>query len=370
METLNYSLRWLPLTAQGLVTTFSIMIPELDERSREIFKNIVDAYVATGEPIGSRTLSKRLSSSLSPATVRNVMSDLEDAGLLFSPHASAGRLPTDAGLKLFVNGLLQTGNLTKEDRQSIEGQCQTEGTSIEGLLKEATSVLSGLSNCAGLVMAPKTDVPLKHIEMISLSPGRALVVLVTENGIVENRIIDIPADLPPSALVEASNFLSARMVGRTLSEAHAQIIAELDQHRAQLDSLTSSVVKSGLASWAGGDEGGTLIVSGQANLLEDVRAAMDLEQIRSLFEALETKDTMLKLLSLTDVAEGVQVFIGSDNQLFGMSGCSMIFGSFRDSREQVVGAIGVVGPTRMNYARIVPMVDYTAKLVGRLVGNR
>ncbi|MBH89616.1 MAG: heat-inducible transcriptional repressor HrcA [Magnetovibrio sp.] len=345
------------------------MIPELNARSREIFKNIVDAYVATGEPIGSRTLSKRLKSSLSPATVRNVMSDLEDAGLLFSPHASAGRLPTEAGLKLFVNGLLQTGCLTKEDRQSIEGQCQAEGTSFEGLLKEATSVLSGLSNCACLVMAPKTDVPLKHIELISLNPNRALVVLVTENGIVENRIIDIPADLPPSALVEASNFLSARMVGKTLSEAHDQIITELDQHRAQLDYLTRSVIKSGLASWADGDEGGTLIVSGQANLIDDVRAAIDLEQIRSLFEALETKDTMLKLLTLTDVAEGVQVFIGSDNKLFGMSGCSMIFGSFHNSREQLIGAIGVIGPKRMNYSRIVPMVDYTAKLVGRLVSS-
>lgn len=345
------------------------MIPELDERSRVIFKQIVDAYVATGDPIGSRTLSKRLHSSLSPATVRNVMADLEDAGLLFSPHASAGRLPTDAGIRLFVNGLLQVGNLSREERESIEAQCQAEGASVEGLLKEATSVLSGLSHCTGLVTAPKTDVPLKHIEIVSLSPGRALVVLVTENGIVENRIIETVHDLPPSALVAASNYLSARLVGRTVGEAHTQIMAELDQHRANLDDLTSRVVASGLASWAGGDEGGTLIVSGQANLLEDVHAAADLEQIRTLFEALETKETMLKLLALTEGAQGVQIFIGSDNQLFGMSGCSMIVGSYRDGRDQVVGAIGVVGPTRMNYARIIPMVDYTAKLVGRLVGN-
>jgi heat-inducible transcriptional repressor len=346
------------------------MISELDERSRLIFKQIVDAYVTTGEPIGSRTLSQRLNSSLSPATVRNVMADLEDAGLLFSPHASAGRMPTDAGIRLFVNGLLQVGNLSQEERESIEGQCHVEGTSVEGLLKEVTTVLSGLSHCAGLVTAPKTDVPLKHIEIVSLSPGRGLVVLVTENGIVENRIIELAYDLPPSALIEASNFLSARMVGRTIVEATGQIMAELDQHRANLDTLTQSVVASGLASWAGGDVGGTLIVSGQANLLEDVRAASDLEQIRSLFEALETKETMLKLLTLADGAEGVQIFIGSDNQLFGLSGCSMIVGSYRDGREQVVGAIGVVGPTRMNYARIIPMVDYTAKLVGRLVGNR
>ena len=345
------------------------MISELNERSREIFSHIVDAYVTTGEPIGSRTLSRMLGSALSPATVRNVMADLEDAGLLFAPHTSAGRLPTDAGLRLFVNGLLQTGNLTNEERQSIEGQCASSGSSVEGMLKEATMALSGLSHCAGLVMAPKTDVPLRHIEIVNLSPGRALVVLVTENGIVENRVVETPRDLPHSALVEASNYLSARLVGRTLAEAHDQILAELESHRVQLDSLTRGVVESGLASWAGGEQGGTLIISGQANLLEDVKAASDLEHIRSLFEALETKEMTLKLLSLAEGAEGVQIFIGSDNQLFGVAGCSMIVGSFRDKREQVVGAIGVVGPSRMNYARIIPMVDYTAKLVGRMVGS-
>ena len=345
------------------------MISELNERSREIFSHIVDAFVTTGEPIGSRTLSRKLGSALSPATVRNVMADLEDAGLLFAPHTSAGRLPTDAGMRLFVDGLLQTGNLTDDERQSIEGHCAASGSSVEGVLKEATMVLSGLSHCAGLVMAPKTDVPLRHIEIVSLSPGRALVVLVTENGIVENRIVETPTDLPPSALVEASNFLSARLVGRTISEVHDQIIAELESHRAQLDDLTRNVVESGLASWAGGNEGGNLIISGQANLLEDVKAVGDLERIRSLFEALETKEMTVKLLSLADTAEGVQIFIGSDNQLFGVAGCSMIVGSYRDNREQVVGAIGVIGPTRMNYARIIPMVDYTAKLVGRLVGS-
>jgi len=345
------------------------MISELNERSREIFSHIVDAYVTTGEPIGSRTLSRLLDSRLSPATVRNVMADLEESGLLFAPHTSSGRLPTDAGLRLFVDGLLQTGNLTNEERESIEGHCAASGSSVDGVLKEASMVLSGLSHCAGLVMAPKTDVPLRHIEIVSLNPGRALVVMVTENGIVENRFIEIPLNLPPSALIEASNYLSARLVGRTLGEANKQIIAELENHRVQLDDLSRSVVESGLASWAGGEQGGSLIISGQANLLEDVRAATDLERIRSLFEALETKETIHNLLSLTEGAEGVQIFIGSDNQLFGVAGCSMIVGSYRDSREKVVGAIGVVGPSRMNYARIIPMVDYTAKLVGRMVGS-
>jgi len=346
------------------------MISELNERSREIFRHIVETYVQTGEPVGSRTLSQLLGNSLSPATVRNVMADLEDNGLLFAPHPSAGRLPTEAGLRLFVDGLLQVGNLTKDEREGIEGQCAAAGRNVEGMLKEATSALSGLSNCAGLVMAPKTDVPLKHIEIVSLNPGRALVVLVTENGVVENRIIETPPGMPPSALVEASNYLSARLVGRTLNEASSQILDELNRHKAQLDELSSAVVASGLASWAGDDEGGSLIVSGQAHLLEDVTAAADLERIRTLFEALETKETMLKLLSLTDSAEGVRIFIGSDNQLFGLAGCSMIVGSYRDSQERVVGAIGVIGPTRMNYARIIPMVDYTAKLVGRLIGAK
>jgi len=344
------------------------MIRELNERSREIFRQIVDVYLETGEPIGSRTISRRLSVSLSPATIRNVMADLEDAGLLFAPHTSAGRLPTEAGLRLFVDGLLGVGNLGDEDRLAIAHRCAGTGVSIEGLLERATETLSGLSRCAGLVMAPKTDYPLKHIELVNLSPGRTLVVLVTENGVVENRIVETPAGLPPSALVEASNYLSARLVGRTLEEARAEILAELQAHEAELDQLTTKLVESGLAIWAGGERGGSLIVRGQAHLLEDVQAIGELEQIRSLFTALETKETLVRVLSMVDKADGVQIFIGSGNALFNVAGCAMIVSPYRDGRERIIGAIGVIGPTRINYARIIPMVDYTAKLVGRLVG--
>lgn len=344
------------------------MISELNERSREIFRHIVEAYVETGEPVGSRTLAKRMHTTLSPATIRNVMADLEEAGLLFAPHTSAGRLPTEAGLRLFVDGLLEVGNLTEEERKSIDSQCAAAGTSVAGLLEEATTVLSGLSRCAGLVLAPKTDSPLRHIEFVNLSPGRALVVLVTESGIVENRIIEVPHGLPASALVQATNYLSARLVGRTISEAYSDIMAELEAHRAQLDELTKRVVEQGLATWAGGAAGSTLIVRGQAHLLKDVNAVNDLETIRALFVALETKETMLKLLQLADHAEGVQIFIGAGNPLFSMAGCSMIVGPYHDSKQRIVGAIGVLGPTRMNYARIIPMVDYTAKLIGRLIG--
>ena len=344
------------------------MIRELNERSREIFRQVVDVYLETGEPIGSRTISKRLTGALSPATIRNVMADLEDAGLLFARHTSAGRLPTEAGLRLFVDGLLEVGNLTDDERRSIAQRCAGSGNSIEGLLERATETLSGLTRCTGLVMAPKTDNPLKHIELVSLSPGRALVVLVTENGLVENRIIETPPGLPPSALVEASNFLSARLVGRTIAEARAEILAELEAHEAELDQLTSKLVESGLAIWAGGEPGGSLIVRGQAHLLDDVQAIGDLDLIRSLFAALETKEVLVKLLSTVDKADGVQIFIGSGNALFNIAGCSMIVSPYRDGRERIIGAIGVIGPTRINYARIIPMVDYTAKLVGRLIG--
>lgn len=343
------------------------MITELNERSREVFRQIVETYMETGEPVGSRTLARRLGAQLSPATIRNVMADLQEAGLLFSPHTSAGRLPTEAGMRMFVNGLLEVGNLTEDERRRIDSQCAATGSSVAGLLEEVGTVLSGLSHCTGLVLAPKTDSPLRHIEFVSLNPGRALVVLVTESGIVENRIIEVPHDLPPSALVQATNYLCARLVGNTVSGAYDDIMRELEAQRAQLDELTSRVVESGLATWAGGDQGGSLIVRGQARLLEDVTAVGDLERIRGLFAALETKETMLKLLSLADRADGVQIFIGADNQLFDMAGCSMVVGPYRDGRQKIVGAIGIVGPARMNYARIIPMVDYTAKLIGRLM---
>ena len=344
------------------------MVLELNERSRTIFRQIIDAFVETGEPVGSRTLARRLDGALSPATIRNVMADLEEAGLLFAPHTSAGRLPTDAGLRLFVDGLLEIGNLTEDERKEIESQCAGSGLSLEELLEDATAALSGLSQCAGLVMAPKAESPLRHVEFVNLSPGRALVVLVTEGGFVENRVIETPPGLPPSALVEATNYLGARLVGRTLGEAIERTKAEIAEHRTELDDLTKRVVEAGLATWAGGDSGGSLIVRGQAHLLEDVTAIADLEHIRALFTALETKETMIKILGLADSAEGVQIFIGSDNDLFNLAGCSMIVAPYNSPRQKLVGAIGVIGPTRMNYARIIPMVDYTAKLVGRLIG--
>ncbi len=343
------------------------MPADLNARAREILRLIVDSYVESGEPVGSRTVAQRLGSSISAATIRNVMADLEDAGLLYAPHTSAGRLPTASGLSLFVNGLLQMGGLSSDERTNIERQCALANRSLPDALGEATNALSGLSGCAGLVIAPKTDRPLKHIEFVGLAPGRALVVLVTEDGVVENRVIDMPLDVPVSSLVQATNYLNARVTGRTLEDARADIQRDLEAQQGELDRLTAELVEAGLATWAGGGTG-QLIVRGQSNLLEGISGAADLERIRQLFGTLETRETMLKLLDLTGTAEGVQIFIGAENSMFDHAGCSLIVTPYMNRSEQIVGAIGVIGPLRLNYARIIPLVDYTAKMIGRVIG--
>ena len=342
-------------------------VTELNERSREVFRRIVESYVETGEPVGSRTLSGRLNVALSPATIRNVMADLQETGLLYAPHTSAGRLPTEAGLRLFVDGLLEIGGLTAEERADIDSKCAAAGKSVEEALEEATATLSGLSRCAGLVFAPKSETALKHIEFLSLGEGRVLVAMVTDKDVVENRLIDVPVGVPHSALIEAGNYLNARLVGRTLTEARAEILKELEEQRSQLDRIVSGLVEAGLATWAGESKTGYLIVRGQAKLLENITAIEELERVRALFQALERKETVVRLLELANKAEGVQIFIGADNELFSLAGCSMVVAPFANSSEKIVGAIGVVGPTRINYARIIPMVDYTAKVVGRLI---
>lgn len=344
-------------------------VTELNKRSREIFRLIVDSYVNNGEPVGSRTVARQLGSNLSAATVRNVMADLEEAGMLYAPHTSAGRLPTEAGLNFFVHGLLQLGEITGEDRESLDERFAGGGYTPDMLMQEASSALAGLSSCAGLVMAQRTDRPLKQVEFVRLGPGRALVVLVTDDGQVENRVIEIPLRLPHSALVQATNYLNARIAGRTLAEAHTVVAAEIESRKAQLDQLTEKVVAAGLAAPAGGSSG-QLIVKGQARLLEDVTAIEDLERIRTLFSALEEQESILKLLDNAESADGVQIFIGAENSLFQHSGCSLIMSSYKNTAQELVGAIGVIGPSRLNYGRIIPMVDYTARLLSRLMGEK
>ena len=347
--------------------------PGLDPRAASVLREIVEQYVATGEPVGSRTLSRRLLIALSPATIRNVMADLTDAGLLFSPHTSAGRLPTDRGLRLFVDGLLQSGGLAEDEREAISRALEARGRSLEDTLAEASTMLAGLAGAAGLVLAPKSDGAVRHIEFVPLGAGRALVILVSADGQVENRVIETPPGLPPSALTEATNYLNAQLAGRSLSERSLAELrrvvgADMAQDRSQLDGLTSQVVEAGLATWTGEGRGGALIVRGQARLLQEVTQIESLAAIQTLFERLEHQETMLRLLDLAEASDGVRIFIGAESGLFGASGVSMVVAPARNGADRIVGAIGVIGPTRINYGRIIPVVDYTARVIGRLLG--
>ena len=347
-----------------------VSLAALNERSREIFRQIVESYLATGEPVGSRNLSRLLPITLSPASVRNVMSDLEQLGLIFAPHTSAGRLPTEIGLRFFVDALMQVGDLSEQDRRSIESQVAGAHTtkSMEAVLTEASQMLSGLTRSAGVVLTAKANARLKHIEFVRLEPERALAVLVAEDGQVENRVLNVPPGLPTSSLIEAANFLNARIRGKTLADLQVEIEKAVAEGQAELDQLTQKIIATGLASWSGGEsDERQLIVRGHANLLEDLRALEDLERVRSLFDALETKRGVIDLLGRAERAEGVRIFIGSENKLFSLSGSSTIVAPYRDGKGRIVGVIGVIGPTRLNYARVIPMVDYTARVVSRLL---
>ena len=328
-------------------------LAQLNTRSREIFRRIVDIYLESGEPVGSRQLSRLLPMTLSAASVRNVMQDLEELGLVYAPHTSAGRLPTELGLRFFVDALLEIGDVPGAERSRIEAQMRaSRGQSMQNALSEATSLLSGLTRGAGVVLTTKDNARLKHIEFVRLEPERALAVLVGEDESVENRVLVIPRGLPPSALVEAGNYLNARIRGRTLAEVRAEIEAARGQAQRELDERAERLVEAGLAFWAGMGESPQLIVRGQANLLEDLTALADLERIRLLFADLETKKDVIDLLSRAEQGEGVRIFIGSENKLFSLSGSSMIAAPFRDEERRIVGVLGVIGPTRLNYARV------------------
>jgi len=353
------------------IGTTSVSLAQLDERSREIFRRIVESYLATGDPVGSRNVSRILQTALSPASVRNVMADLEALGLVYAPHTSAGRLPTEYGLRFYVDALLEFGDLSGEERRKIEAQVSAaRSDSLDNVLNEASVMLSGLSRGAGVVTANKTDPRLRHIEFVGLDPGRALMVLVSDDGQVENRLVTLAPGISQSQLVEATNFLNARVRGKTLAEVKADLESAAASARAELDELTRKVVAAGLASWSGGDTAERkLIVRGQAKLLEDLKAMQDLERVRLLFDDLETKREVIDLLGKAEEGEGLRIFIGSENKLFSLSGSSTIVAPYRDGQGRIVGVLGVIGPTRMNYARVIPMVDYTARVVSKIIGG-
>jgi heat-inducible transcriptional repressor len=347
-------------------------VANLDQRTRDIFKTIVESYLNAGDPVGSRNLSRILSTSLSPATIRNVMSDLEALGLIYAPHISAGRLPTQMGLRFFVDGFMEFGGLSCDERNLIDTQMRAsqDGRSTDQILTEASEMLSGLSRGAGLVMATKQETPLKHIEFVRLEPLKALVILVSQSGDVENRIIDLPLGITASQLIEASNFLNSHIAGLTIGEARADIRDLLEQTRQALSETSAKLVEAGLAVWSGSAplEPAYLIVRGRANLLDSAHQTEDIERLKLLFEDLETKQGVLQLLDITETGSGVRIFIGSENRLFSLSGSSLVVAPLHDENQRIIGAVGVIGPTRLNYGRIVPMVDYTAQLISKLVG--
>jgi heat-inducible transcriptional repressor len=363
-----------PLNPPGSGTTPSgaplSAFAAMDKRSRDIFREIVQSYLDTGEPVGSRTISRR-GVALSPASIRNIMSDLAEMGLIDSPHTSAGRVPTHAGLRMFVDSLLQLGEPGEDDKRHIESRLAGSGRRMENVLGEASEILSGLVGGAGLVSTPAADAPIRHVEFVRISNEQALAVIVAESGEVENRVLALPPGLPASSLLEAGNYLNARMKGRTLAEARAAVLEEVGSRRALLDQTAARLVEDGLAQWSGEDpgRGRSLIVRGRAKLLDDPRAGEDLDKVRDLFKELERSENLLNVLDTAREADGVRLFIGSENPLFSLSGSAMIVAPYMNGERKIVGALGVIGPTRLNYARVIPMVDYTAQVVGRILGG-
>ncbi|QJF49734.1 heat-inducible transcriptional repressor HrcA [Roseobacter ponti] len=347
------------------------ILGEMNDRSREVFRRVVEGYLADGAPVGSRTLTRDFSEKVSAATIRNVMQDLEYLGLLDSPHISAGRIPTQQGLRMFVDGLLEIGDPDDHDREQIDATMGSNSEDVSGLLDRVGSALSGVTRGASLVMTPKREAPIRHIEFVSLSPDRSLVVLVFADGHVENRLFTPPPGQTPSSMREAANFLNALIEGRTLSELQGVIAAQISTRRQEIDSLARALVESGLAVWEGeGDQIERLIVRGRANLLSGGGEEEDLEKIRQLFDDLERKRDIAEFLELAEEGEGVRIFIGSENKLFSLSGSSLVVSPYMNSDRKIIGAVGVIGPTRLNYGRIVPIVNYTAQLVGKLISDR
>lgn len=353
------------------MTNTSGLLQEMNDRTREVFRRVVEGYLSNGEPVGSRTLTREFSEKVSAATVRNVMQDLEYLGLIDSPHVSAGRIPTQLGLRMFVDGLLEVGNLDDGDRAQIDATMGRNADDVTGILDRLGTALSGVTQGASLVLAPKHEAPIKHIEFVSLSHDRALAVLVFSDGHVENRLFTPPVGQTPSSMREAANFLNSLVEGKTLSELQRTIKSEMSKRRQEIDVLAAELVESGLVIWEGGEgHSERLIVRGRANLLTSSGEAQDLEKVRSLFDDLERKRDIADFLELAEDGDGVRIFIGSENKLFSLSGSSLVVSPYMNSDRKIIGAVGVIGPTRLNYGRIVPIVNYTAQLVGKLISDR
>ena len=346
------------------------VLSDMTDRSREVFRRVVEGYLGTGDPVGSRTLSREMTERVSAATIRNVMQDLEYLGLLEAPHVSAGRVPTQAGLRRFVDGRLEA-QLGDADRERIEASVGASDADVDALLGRVGDALSGITQGASLVLAPKREAPIRHVDFVQLAPDRALVVLVFADGHVENRVFVPPPGQTPSAMREAANFLNAMIDGRTLGDLRGLMEGEVARRRREIDALAHALIEKGLAVWENeGERSERLLVRGRANLLDEGADGAELARIRTLFDDLERKRDIAEFIALTEGGEGVRIFIGSENKLFSLSGSSLVVSPYMDADRRIVGAVGVIGPTRLNYGRIVPIVDYTAQLVGRMLSGR
>jgi len=340
---------------------------ELNDRSKQIFKSVIESYLESGEPIGSETLSKKLGINISASTIRSIMANLQEGGLLFAPHISAGRLPTDKGMRYFVDGLLEFGRLSKSECETIKNQCQSKGASFDDVLDEASRTLSGLSKCAGFVVAPKYQNKIKHIEFIRLSSNQVMSVVANENGLVENRILDSTNNYSEDTLRQVSNYLNSKFRGKTIDEIKKIINNELENSQLELNTISQKLVQEGIIELVPNSEAPYIFLHGQSSLLEDEIIAKDLDRMRAIFDDIENKSNFLSILDSTNKGKGVQIFIGAQNFLFNHSGLSMIMAPYINNEQKIIGAIGVIGPMRINYARIVPLVDYTSKVIGRIL---
>ena len=340
---------------------------ELSDRSKKILKSVIETYLETGEPAGSETILKKIGINLSSSSIRSILANLQKDGLLYAPHVSAGRLPTDKGMRFFVDGLLEFGRLTKDEQENIKNQCQSRGSSFQEVLNEASRAISGLSNCAGIVVAPKFQNKIKHIEFIKLNSNQVMSIIASENGLVENRILNSKNNYNESTLKQASNYLNSNFVGKTIDQIKTIITEEIKNSKNQLDSITTRLVKEGIIEISPNLETPYIFLHGQSSLLEEEVVSKNLDQIRSLFDDIENKSNYLNVIENTSKGQGVQIFIGSQNFLFKHSGLSMIIAPYKNKEQKIIGAIGVVGPVRLNYAKIVPLVDYTSKIVGKIL---
>jgi heat-inducible transcriptional repressor len=340
-------------------------ITNLSERAQILLKTLVERYIAEGQPVGSRALSKYSGLDLSPASIRNIMADLEEMGFIASPHTSAGRIPTTRGYRFFVDTLLKLKPLDTLQINQLEGQLHAENT--QRLVASASQILSDLTRFAGVVMTPRRSAGFRHIEFLKLSANRILLILVTPEGDVQNRIIITDKPYSPAELIEAANILNQNYAGLTFDDIRKRIHNELKQLREDMTRLMTAALDAG--SQAASESAEEFVISGEGNLLDVQELSSNMTSLRKLFELFESKTGLLQILDISSRAHGVQIFIGGESGLVPLDECSVVTAPY-EVDGQIVGTVGVIGPTRMAYERVIPIVDITAKLLSSALAQR